>query len=260
MVCSTRYSRPMSGSRKGGRAAFTLIELLVVVAIISLLVSLLLPSLNQAKEAARTVSCAANLRSIGGGHQFYCEDFGGVFPSPIPLAEGGGYNVLWNQIWDALIGRLYLNDPYPQSATSPVTTGVFVCPSDNVERYVRDGYLRHPKSYGMLGWKKPSWAYAYESASYSQSWFYFHLEGFRRPADQFLLTEWHLLFNTRMQNWPGTIISFQYWSSGYSAYSPPSVEDYHGSSGRMNYQFLDGHGETLPASEAEQEFHWDPML
>jgi prepilin-type N-terminal cleavage/methylation domain-containing protein len=50
-----------------GREAFTLIELLVVVAIISLLVSILLPSLTQARELARRAVCCANLHHIGLG-------------------------------------------------------------------------------------------------------------------------------------------------------------------------------------------------
>ena len=59
---------------------FTLVELLVVIAIILLLVTLLLPSLTLAREAARRTVCAANLHHIGLGEALYSDDNDGWTP------------------------------------------------------------------------------------------------------------------------------------------------------------------------------------
>ena len=61
-------------------AAFTLIELLVVVAIIALLLSILLPSLERARAQARKIVCLTNLQSQGKAANFYASDNDGFMP------------------------------------------------------------------------------------------------------------------------------------------------------------------------------------
>jgi prepilin-type N-terminal cleavage/methylation domain-containing protein/prepilin-type processing-associated H-X9-DG protein len=78
----------VGGWQRGSRQAFTLIELLVVIAIIGLLISILLPSLSNARQQARAAKCLSNLRVFGQGLTMYLGDYRDVFvPGRLPKID-----------------------------------------------------------------------------------------------------------------------------------------------------------------------------
>lgn len=85
--------------RRSGTHGFTLVELLVVIGIIAVLISMLLPALNKARQAAQMAVCQSNLRQIGQGYHLYASEHRGA------LVPYGGY------YYPGLFGQQAASDP-----------------------------------------------------------------------------------------------------------------------------------------------------
>src|SRR4051794_9440070 len=70
-----------SRKRSSRSRAFSLIELIVVIGIIAILIGMLLPALSRAREAARQIQCASQLRQLGVGFMNYAAQNHGWLPS-----------------------------------------------------------------------------------------------------------------------------------------------------------------------------------
>jgi len=145
--------------------AFTLIELLVVISIIALLIAILMPALNTARDQAKAVSCQSNLKQMTLGVVYYAHDNDDtLFESFNKSGEGDDKGLYWYHIIAGYFGaKDYVAIPGKEAGLMEV----ILCPStkrtgdDSTETHwwgsakLAWGLLEGEGSYGMNLWLTP---------------------------------------------------------------------------------------------------------
>ncbi len=146
------------------RRGFTLIELLVVIAIIGVLIALLLPAVQAAREAARRAQCSNNLKQIGLAMHNYHDSFNALPVATIVTWSASGSPIF--QGWGALarilsfmegqnkynaINFSFSNESPFNATVTGTGTSTFLCPSDPRmdDSLIEDGLTRKNTNYGV---------------------------------------------------------------------------------------------------------------
>ena len=235
---------------KNRKKGFTLIELLVVIAIIALLLSIIMPALKKAKEAARRVVCNNHLKNLGIANEMYANQYDNAF---VPITDKNQWLV--NK---AFIKLLDMDKKQQTGDSAYKAPKDFLCPSDRIST--------NEENAGTLGGVLLSYGYNLTDWGWNGTMYRGHkLSNLRSPGTRLAFADgidWWL-------DWGGA--DYDHGGEGWDTYGQQSLDFYQDECGLFgptfyrhndgaNIGFYDGHTEYLKKEQVfiSENFTNDP--